>query len=183
MEPNKWLKCVEEGNADAKKILRVSLGLVEPEDVFQECFLDLLERGKSREEILRLLSTGPKRYRALKNKTISIWRSENAAKRGGTDPSISLDSVDHIVPSSEKFDPEKLLIHKEEMNLLEEVLKRAELSDTERMILELDMGGVSSPEIAQEMGTTPDTVYVRRSNYKKKLIRVLATLLSEKNQT
>jgi DNA-binding NarL/FixJ family response regulator len=92
----------------------------------------------------------------------------------------SLDLVERYCGSN-RDNPELVLIHKEEVNLLSQLINDAHLSETQTAILALDRKGYSSIEIARELEIDLDTVYARRSEAQRKLAK-LARHLSNRER-
>jgi DNA-binding CsgD family transcriptional regulator len=155
----------------ADRLLRSQLGAHAGEDVVSTLIEKALNKGKGLSEIQEMLS-GPGMYRRLENVKNDIYRWETAAKRGGTEPSVSYEDAEPFLGTTID-DPESELIRKEDFmhrkDLLIRLIEKAELSETQIEILKLDQSGYSSKRIARELGIAVDAVYARRSEALRKL--------------
>jgi len=165
--------CVQHANNVASRVLRVDLGGFTSEDVVGAFIEKLVKRGEGQTEIESIMND-PKLSSYLKNTKTDLWRKEVAAKRGNGVPNTSLDEIEHFCGSN-SHNPESLLIQKESAiearDLLMTLFEDSGLSETQIQILELDRQGYSNEEIAQLLKTDVDTIYSRRSEAMRKLIK------------
>ena len=191
---SKFLQSVERARRVAAGLLRSPLGAHTCDDVVSTFIEKELKAGKSEDEIVELLNS-PSLYRLLENVKNDIFRWETAGKRGGGQPSVSLEDMELFLSrptddpetirgyaglgglvflSTPMDDPELALIRKEGSAHMNDVLSRligkASLSETQLAILNLDRQGYSSEEVARALGMDIDVVYARRSEAMRKLI-------------
>lgn len=176
---NSFTECIERANKIAGQILRVQLGGYTNEDIVGVFIERQLKSGKSQAEIETTIR-GPQIYRYLENVKNDLYESETAIKRGGGLTS-SLDQVERYCGSN-RDNPELVLIHKEEVNLLSQLINDAHLSETQTAILALDRKGYSSIEIARELEIDLDTVYARRSEAQRKLAKLARHLANRERK-
>lgn len=159
------------------------LGPFDYKDLVGEC-LESLSKSNTEDEISKRMSSPRYRERALINTRTSIYRWYTAAMRGGREPPIALEKVEGIMGSGSNRATEKSLAEKERKQLgktlLDELMDSANLSPTERDVIELDRKGHVAEEIARELQTTKNTVYSRRSEARRKLAEAIDESLREK---
>lgn len=165
---------IDRANRVASRVLRSHLGAHTHEDVVSALIEKEVRAGKSESEIQALLNK-PGLYRRLSNIKNDIFRWETAKKRGSREPLVSFEEAEPFLGETMET-PEFELIWKEEcahMNdLLNRLIKKAELSDTQLKIFQLDREGYTSEEIAAQLQVDVNTVYARRSEAVRKLAQV-----------
>ena len=162
---------VERANRLANRVLRSPLGANTHEDVVSMLMEKEVRAGKNEFEIQAMLNR-PGLYKRLTNTKNDIFRWETAKKRGSREPRVSFEEAEPFL--RETMDsPESEMIRKEvwaQMNdLLNRLIEKAELSDTQLKILQLDRAGFTSEEIAHVLQIDADAVYARRSEAVRKL--------------
>lgn len=166
---------VERAIRVAARLLRAPLGAHTHEDLVSVLIEKEHRRGKSPAEIQEVLS-GPGLYRLLANVKNDVYRWETAAKRGGREPSTSFDSTELFLGTNRDEGPEEELIQKEHEARMKDklawLIEQAELSETQKEILERDQKGYSNKRIARELGIDVGSVYARRSEALRKLAAV-----------
>ena len=162
---------LDRANRVASSVLRSHLGAHTHEDVVSALIEKEVKAGKNESEIQDVLSK-PGLYSRLSNIKNDIFRWETAKKRGSREPLVSFEDAEPILRET-MANPEFEVIWKEEcafMNdLLTRLIKKAELSETQLKILQLDREGYTSEEIAAELQVDVNTVYTRRSETVRKL--------------
>lgn len=162
---------VEYATRAASRVLLSDLGANTHEDVVSMLIEKEVRAGRSESEIQATLR-GPGLYRRLANAKNDIFRWETAKKRGSREPRVSFEEAEPFLRET-MDDPESEMIRKEagaHMNdLLNRLIEKADLSDTQRRILQLDREGFTSEEIAQALQVDVDVVYARRSEAVRKL--------------
>lgn len=172
---------VEHANRVASRLLRWDLGAHTSEDMVSHLIEKELRAGKTEQEIQEMLN-GAGLHRCLSNIKNDFFRREVAKKRGGREPRVCFEEAEPILPELMKHpefeypeieNPESEFIRKESWahmkDLLNRLIKKAALSDTQKRIIRLDMEGFTSEEIAHELHIDVDAVYARRSEMNRKL--------------
>jgi DNA-binding CsgD family transcriptional regulator len=166
-----FLQSLERANRMAGPLLRAPLGAHTSEDIVSALIEKELKMGKSLTEIQDMLN-GPRMRRRLVNVKNDIFRWETALKRGDGQASVSFEDAEPFL-GTDTDDPESELIRKEDSahmtDILNRLLEKVELSETQIEILKLDRKGYSSKQIARELGMEVDAVYARRSEALRKL--------------
>jgi DNA-binding CsgD family transcriptional regulator len=171
---------VEHANRVASRLLPWDLGAHTNEDMVSHLIEKELRAGKSEGEIQETLQ-GPGLRRRLINIRNDFFRREAAKKRGGGLPRVCFEEAEPLLSKLIKDaefehpqieNPESEFIRKERWAYMKDVLNRliekAALSETQKRILRLDMEGFTSEEIARELDMDIDAVYARRSEMNRK---------------
>jgi DNA-directed RNA polymerase specialized sigma24 family protein len=172
---------LEHANRLASHLLRSPLGAHTSEDVVSRFIEKQLRAGKSEAEIKEMLDK-PGLYRRLDHIKNDIFRWETAKKRGSREPRVSFEAAEPIL-SETMDDPESEMIRKEDFAHMNDILNRliakADLSETQQKILYLDREGFTSEEIARALGVEVEVVYSRRSEAVRKLALAAARYMSK----
>jgi DNA-directed RNA polymerase specialized sigma24 family protein len=176
-----FYQSLERANRLASYVLRSPLGAHTSEDVVSRLIEKALRAGKSEAEIKAILDK-PGLYRRLDQAKNDIFRWETAKKRGSREPRVSFEEAEPILSETVE-DPESEMIRKEEVAHMNDVLNRliakADLSETQLMILHLDREGFTNEEIARALGIEVEIVYSRRSEAVRKLALAAARYISK----
>jgi len=168
----KFLKSMERARRVAARLLRSDLGAHTHEDVLSILIEKELKAGRCESEILEMLDS-PGLYWRLANVKNDIFRWETAVKRGRGELPVPLEDAELFLATTTD-DPESEMIRKEgcvyRNDVLNRLLEKARLSETQLEILKLDWGGYTSQEIAGELGIHVNVVYARRSEAMRKLV-------------
>lgn len=111
------------------------------------------------------------------HKILDRHRREQALIRGEEKGFVGLDvlELEALIPSEDNV--EQQLIEKERKeetkSLLNKLLERANLSATERKVIELSRQGYTSSEVAKQLKTSSSYVYNTRSKAMRKLSKVI----------